>query len=208
MSRWSSRPTTRRVAAASTWWSSGASPAGLARSRTPDRVRLLGCPGCGAPQEALLGTCRHCGRTVNDGSFDWLVHGSAWSSASSPAHARVPRRREGDEPADRGGSPSERGHRGAARRIPRSTSPSSSSAWPRLRPVPVAWSNRNLAQMRPFLSDALFPRRSTTWRVPRPAPAQRPSARGSTNMPWRRWTPIRTSTPSRSASGRRASTTP
>lgn len=45
-----------------------------ARSRTPERARVLDCPGCGAPIEKVVGgQCRHCNRVVGSGQFDWLV---------------------------------------------------------------------------------------------------------------------------------------
>lgn len=130
-----------------------------ARSRTPDRVRLLGCPGCGAPQEALFaGTCRHCGRTVNDGSFDWLVQG-----------VRVVQREQ--RPPMLTSHAEEQGTN-----LPTVVDPRANAGVEALRAkdpafdftqfqhrvalvfdqFQIAWSSRNLAQMRPFLSDALF----------------------------------------------------
>jgi predicted lipid-binding transport protein (Tim44 family) len=45
-----------------------------ARSRPPDRVRVLGCPCCGAPLDRLVGaTCQYCNRVVDGGSYDWTV---------------------------------------------------------------------------------------------------------------------------------------
>ena len=45
-----------------------------ARSRQPDRARILACPSCSAPLEALLaGKCRYCGEEVSTGAFDWVV---------------------------------------------------------------------------------------------------------------------------------------
>ena len=47
-----------------------------ARSRAPDRARVLDCPGCGAPIDRVVGgQCRHCRRVVDNGAFDWLVVG-------------------------------------------------------------------------------------------------------------------------------------
>lgn len=45
-----------------------------ARSRAPDRARVLDCPGCGAPIDRVVGgQCRHCRRVVDNGAFDWIV---------------------------------------------------------------------------------------------------------------------------------------
>jgi hypothetical protein len=45
-----------------------------AQSRSPERARVLDCPGCGAPIEKVVGgQCRHCNRVVGGGQFDWLV---------------------------------------------------------------------------------------------------------------------------------------
>ena len=45
-----------------------------ATSRSPDRARVLDCPGCGAPIEKVIGgQCRHCNRVVDSGEFDWMV---------------------------------------------------------------------------------------------------------------------------------------
>ncbi|CAN5821709.1 hypothetical protein BH11MYX4_BH11MYX4_62070 [soil metagenome] len=45
-----------------------------ARSRSPERARVLDCPGCGAPIEKVIGgQCRHCNRVVDTGELDWIV---------------------------------------------------------------------------------------------------------------------------------------
>jgi hypothetical protein len=47
-----------------------------ARSRSPERARVLDCPGCGAPIDRVVGgQCRHCARVVDNGAFDWIVTG-------------------------------------------------------------------------------------------------------------------------------------
>lgn len=130
-----------------------------ARSRSPDRVRVLGCPSCGAPQESLFsGTCRHCRRVVNDGSFDWTVQNVA-----------VLQREE--RPPTLTSSAEERGTTDATIRDPEL--PRALAALKAKDPAfdvgqlqarvglvfqqfQLAWSGRDLARMRPFLSDALF----------------------------------------------------
>lgn len=45
-----------------------------ARSRPPQRARLLDCPNCGAPLEAIRGNvCSYCRERVDDGRFDWML---------------------------------------------------------------------------------------------------------------------------------------
>ena len=53
------------------WWLSRAR---TARSRPPERARVLACPSCGAPLDKVIGgTCRHCNTTVDTGTYDWVV---------------------------------------------------------------------------------------------------------------------------------------
>lgn len=45
-----------------------------ARSRSPERSRKLDCPNCGAPLEAVRGTqCNYCHEDVGLGRFDWMI---------------------------------------------------------------------------------------------------------------------------------------
>lgn len=45
-----------------------------ARSRPPERVRVFGCPSCGAPLDRILGgACQYCQQAVESGAFDWMV---------------------------------------------------------------------------------------------------------------------------------------
>lgn len=128
-------------------------------SRTPDRVRILGCPGCGAPQDHLFGgTCRHCQRVVNDGSFDWTLQSVSLQTRE-------------ERPPILTSSAEERGTGDPTVRDPdlpraiaalRTKDPTFDVARFQARvglvfeQFQLAWSGRNLAQMRPFLSDALF----------------------------------------------------
>lgn len=48
--------------------------AATARSRPPERSRMLDCPNCGAPLEAVRGTqCSYCKENVGFGRFDWMI---------------------------------------------------------------------------------------------------------------------------------------
>jgi len=138
-------------------WTLSRGPA--ARSRSPDRVRVLGCPGCGAPQDALFGgTCRHCRRVVNDGSFDWtvqLVHVIHREERPPILTANVEERGTNDPTIFDPNLPQ-------ALAALRAKDPAFDVARFQARvglvfqQFQIAWSSRNLAQMRPFLSDALF----------------------------------------------------
>ena len=128
-------------------------------SRAPARVKVLGCPSCGAPQDALFGgSCRHCNKVVNDGSFDWCIVGASVAEK----HARPPMLT---------GTTEERGTD-----FPTVYAPDAQARWSELcardpaltwealgariglvfSQFQSAWSARDLASMRPFLSDALF----------------------------------------------------
>ena len=130
-----------------------------APSREPKRARILGCPSCGAPQEALFaGTCKHCGKVVNDGSFDWTVQSiTVLRREEKPPMLTSNVEEEGtDEPTllD-AGLP-------VAIAALRTKDPAFEID-PFKRRIglvfeqfQLAWTGRNLAQMRPFMSDALF----------------------------------------------------
>jgi len=45
-----------------------------ARSRSPDRARVIGCPSCGAPLDKMvMQKCGYCGVTAAAGEIDWFV---------------------------------------------------------------------------------------------------------------------------------------
>ncbi len=45
-----------------------------ARSRPPERARVIGCPSCGAPLDKIVaGECGYCHTTSNAGANDWYV---------------------------------------------------------------------------------------------------------------------------------------
>jgi ribosomal protein L37AE/L43A len=45
-----------------------------ARSRAPDKARVLHCPHCGAPLDRIVGgSCGYCNTVVDGGAFDWTV---------------------------------------------------------------------------------------------------------------------------------------
>ena len=45
-----------------------------ARSRTPDKARILTCPNCGGPISAMRGTmCTYCNTQIQSGTKDWAI---------------------------------------------------------------------------------------------------------------------------------------
>jgi len=129
------------------------------KSRAPDKARVFGCPSCSAPLEQILaGKCKYCGNDVSTGAFDWTI-----------ANVEILQN------LDRGpmltGNTEEQGNElptvvdararsridDLARRDPAF---SYSGFLARVSHVfhtfHATWSARDLAAMRPYLSDALF----------------------------------------------------
>lgn len=130
-----------------------------ARSRTPDRVRMLGCPGCGAPQEALFsGQCRHCRRVVNDGSFDWVIRSIDVLEREQRAPILTANVEERGTDAPTISDPNLYQTMGALQQKDPSFDVGAFQARVGLvfAQFQIAWSTRNLLGMRPFMSDALF----------------------------------------------------
>ncbi len=128
-------------------------------SRPPERVRLLGCPSCGAPQDHLFGgACRHCGRVVNDGTFDWVVsdvrvisrsaRGPLLTSTTVERGTDLPTRQDPRLSAE------------LQRLTIKDPAFSLESFFQRVKLIAQqfqsAWTARDLAAMRPFLSDTLY----------------------------------------------------
>ena len=130
-----------------------------ARSRPPARARVLDCPGCGAPLEAVIaGTCTHCKRVVSTGELDWVVR-------------RATVEREESRPPLLTGDVEEEGtdlptivDPGARASLGAISARDPSFVWTAFEQrialvfaeFQVAWSARDLAKMRPYLSDNLF----------------------------------------------------
>lgn len=130
-----------------------------ARSRTPDRVGMLGCPSCGAPQDALFGgECRYCHQHVNSGAFDWVVENITVLSRESRGPMLTSNVAEQGTDAPSVVDPGlASGLKALSAKDPSFTV---SAAEARVALVfeqfQRAWSARDLSSMRPFLSDALF----------------------------------------------------
>lgn len=130
-----------------------------ARSRTPDRVGMLGCPSCGAPVEALFGgQCSYCRQQVNSGAFDWLVQHIQVLSRENrgPMLTTNVAERGNDAPTIY-----DPGLREALQAL-QAKDPSFDVGAAQTRVGVIfeqfqrAWTARELAPMRPFMSDPLF----------------------------------------------------
>ncbi len=130
-----------------------------AKSRAPDRARVIGCPSCGARLDMVhAGRCNHCGKDVANGDFDWVVR----SANVVEREARGPML-TGNTAEEGTSLPTvydpEVQARGAAL-MAKDPSFSTQSFEQRVALVfdtfQRAWSARDLGSMRPFLSDSLF----------------------------------------------------
>ncbi len=130
-----------------------------APSRTPDKARVFACPSCGAPLEGvLLARCRYCNKEVCNGEFDWIVRGVEVLERNprGPMLTAETQEEGTDEPTVV--APDVRcAYAALTERDP-------SLLWPAFEArvglvfneFQRAWSARDLAAMRPFLSDNLF----------------------------------------------------
>ncbi len=130
-----------------------------AASRTPDTVRSFSCPSCGAPLDQMRGNvCGYCGKAVDTGEFDWLVEDVGTVSRQE----RGPQLTGTTE--EEGTNLPTRVDPEAAARLALVGERDPAFAWAafeaRVRLVfeefQAAWSERDLARMRPWLSDCLF----------------------------------------------------
>ena len=130
-----------------------------ARSRVPGQINVLTCPSCGAPRDVIIsGRCGYCGKTVNNGAFDWIVDSIVLiqSVSRGPMLGSTVEERGTDLPTVYDPD------------LPQASIALSAKdpqmRWEdfeaRFRMVfaefQVAWSARDLKSMRPFLSDCFF----------------------------------------------------
>jgi predicted lipid-binding transport protein (Tim44 family) len=130
-----------------------------AKSRTPDKASLFACPACGAPLDAVTaGKCAHCGNLVSSGDFDWVVRSAALLERTprGPMLTSDTVEAGNDEPTLV--DPDARALLGELLEGDPSLTWESFLARVSLifGEFQVAWSARDLARMRPFLSDRLF----------------------------------------------------
>jgi hypothetical protein len=128
-------------------------------SRTPDRSRLFVCPSCGAPLDAVTaGTCAHCGRLVSSGEFDWVVQQIDVVNATPRGPMLT-----GDT-EEEGTDESTLVDPGASAAMQTLLDDDPALSWETFQgrvglifgEFQIAWSGRDLAKMRAYLSDRLF----------------------------------------------------
>ncbi len=128
-------------------------------SRTPDRARVFACPSCGAPLDTVMaGVCTHCRQDVSSGAFDWVVGRVVLVERS----ARGPMLTT--EVAEEGTDLATLVDPNAASGLQAVSAKDPSFSWGSFQSrvalvfseFQVAWAARDLAKMRPHLSDRLF----------------------------------------------------
>ena len=129
------------------------------QSRTPDRARLFACPSCGAPLDAVTsGVCAHCGKTAQSGDFDWVVQRADLVS-------RTPRgpMLTGDTQEEGTDAPTVVDPQAQASMLAL-VADDPTQGWSGFQgrvglifsEFQAAWSARDLAGMRPYMTDRLF----------------------------------------------------
>ncbi len=130
-----------------------------ARSRPPEKARVIGCPSCGAALTALRGsTCSYCNQVVDTGAFDWRVD----SVQVLQREQRVPQSGGGgveqgtDLPTLRAPDAEQRLDALVARDPAFDVAALRARAELVFLELQAAWSERDWARARPYVSDALF----------------------------------------------------
>jgi predicted amidophosphoribosyltransferase len=129
------------------------------RSRSAEKARILDCPNCGAPLSAVIaGHCSHCKKAVSTGDFGWVVQNAqVLRYEPRPPLLTTEVEEEGTDLATVVDP-------FAASALQALWEKDHTFQWPQFeqrvwlifREFQVAWSNRDLAKMRPYLSDNLF----------------------------------------------------
>ena len=128
-------------------------------SRTPDRIQTFACPSCKAPLDTMEGgTCKYCGSAVNTGAFDWVVESIADIERETRPPVLTSNTEEEGTNLPTVIAPDLQARRAAL------TERDPQFSWPSLQTrvaaiftqMQVAWANRDLRPVRPFISDNLF----------------------------------------------------
>lgn len=130
-----------------------------AKSRTPDKSRVFTCPSCGAPlTEIFGGTCRHCRQNVASGAFDWVVESIFVETTEARGPMLTGNTAESGNDSPTVFDPNVQSAFAALQQKDPALEWSALTA--RMNMIYMtfqrAWAGRDLATMRPFLSDALF----------------------------------------------------
>ena len=133
--------------------------AAQARSRPPARARTLDCPNCGAPLESVRGThCTYCQQEVGHGRFDWNVCAFRTQSKEQRGPLLTSNVEEVGTDLPTLVDP------GAMSRFQAILQRDPAATWDALsgrlthifNELQVAWSSRDPARIRPYVSDNLF----------------------------------------------------
>jgi predicted lipid-binding transport protein (Tim44 family) len=130
-----------------------------ARSRPPARVRKLDCPNCGAPLEGMRGTtCAYCRQEVGGGRLDWLVESiERLSTELNPPLLTGETAESGNRLATLVAPGAEQRFQALTARDPACDRPALDARVGLIfGELQQGWSNRDLARIRPFVSDNLF----------------------------------------------------
>jgi Tim44-like domain len=128
-------------------------------SRTPDRARVFVCPSCGAPLDTMAGgRCQYCQTAVDTGQFDWVVEAIAMTERETrgPLLTGTTEEKGTDRPTVV--------DRDLTARFAELTRRDPTFVWPAFQAkvamifaaMQTSWSNREWAEVRPFVSDNLF----------------------------------------------------
>jgi hypothetical protein len=130
-----------------------------ASSKPPQRVRMLGCPSCGAPLDVVVaGACTYCKAQITGGTFDWVVDEIRVFSLQPRGPMLTSEVTEQGTDAPTIVTP------GAIARFTALTHADGTTTWDSLtarthvifHEFQTAWAARDLATMRSCMSDALF----------------------------------------------------
>lgn len=130
-----------------------------AKSRTPDKSRVFACPNCGAPlSEIFGGKCRHCGQNVASGAFDWVVESIFVENTEARGPMLTGTTEEFGNDLPTVFDPQVQQSFAALQQKDPALDWNALTARMNLifQTFQRAWSSRDLASMRPYLSDALF----------------------------------------------------
>ncbi len=131
-----------------------------AKSRTPDKARVIGCPNCGAPLDVIAaGVCSHCRSNVTGGSFDWQA--DAIQILATEARGPMLTSNVAEEGND---LPTIKDPGAQQRFAALEASDPGGTTWASFQSrvsltfseFQIAWASRDLTKMRPLMSDALF----------------------------------------------------
>ncbi|MDR0965332.1 MAG: 39S ribosomal protein L45 [Myxococcales bacterium] len=130
-----------------------------AKSRPAARAQVLDCPNCGAPFDAIRGTtCSYCQQDLGHGRFDWQV--TQWMTDRRERRGPLLTETVAETGTELATLRAPDAQRGFAALIERDPALNWDTFARRIRDIwgnlQSGWSERDLAKIRPFVSDNLF----------------------------------------------------